>query len=114
MRAKELARELRKNQTESESIFWEAVRSSKLGLKIKRQHPINVKMNDTVKTFYADFYCHKKKLIIELDGKVHDNLKERDELRDYLLNILGYKVIRFTNDMVKNSLNNLLEKIKNI
>ena len=47
--------------------------------------------------FIADFYCAEKKLIIELDGKIHDEQKEYDENRDRILKEMKLKVIRFKN-----------------
>ena len=58
-------RELRQSATNAEKILWEYLRNRKLeGLKFRRQHPID--------KFIADFYCHEKKLVVELDGAVHD------------------------------------------
>ncbi len=93
---KEHSRENRKNQTESEQILWEKVRDSRLGFKIRRQHAID--------NFIADFACLEKKLIIEVDGKIHDSQQEYDEGRTYRLEEIGYNVIRFSNDSVKNKI----------
>jgi very-short-patch-repair endonuclease len=55
------AEELRINMTKAEKLLWEEIRNNKLdGLKFRRQHPIG--------RFIVDFYCHKLKIIIELDG----------------------------------------------
>jgi very-short-patch-repair endonuclease len=64
------------------------------GLKFRRQHPLN--------RYIADFYCHELKLVIELDGRVHDlrEVKERDLLKEEAIRKLGLTVIRFNNDIV--------------
>ncbi|WP_461634355.1 endonuclease domain-containing protein [Labilibaculum euxinus] len=93
--------------TKSEKLLWTEIRNRKLnGLKFRRQHPINI--------FIADFYCHEIKLVIELDGNIHDSEenKEYDEGRTAELEYLGVKVIRFTNEEVINSMTNVLAKIK--
>lgn len=101
------AKELRKNMTESEKLLWTEIRNRKLnGFKFRRQHPIDI--------FIADFYCHEIKLVIELDGNIHDSEenKEYDEGRTAELGYLGVKVIRFTNEEVINSMNEVLARIK--
>lgn len=93
------ARELRKDETSAEWLFWQIVRNRKiLGFKFKRQHPIG--------PFYADFYCHDAKLVIELDGDIHDaiEIQKRDAWREGIIKDLGLTIMRFTNDDVfKNS-----------
>jgi len=75
------------------------------GLKFRRQHPLD--------KFIADFYCHERKLIVEPDGTVHDTKerKEADKGRTYVLNGIGIKVIRFSNEEVLADINNVLIKI---
>jgi very-short-patch-repair endonuclease len=101
-------RELRQNQTKAEEILWFELRNNKLGAKFKRQNSIG--------GYIADFYCQKHKLIIELDGKVHDSneAQEYDEVRDKFFVSLGYKVLRFRNDEVEDKfkIEEVLEKIK--
>lgn len=93
----ENAKHLRKNMTDAETILWMYLKTGINGCKIRRQHPIG--------SYIADFYCHKAKLIIELDGGIHDRpeVKEIDETRQKELERKGYVVIRFTNqDVIKN------------
>ena len=99
-------RELRKNQTPQEEILWSEIRANRLGVKFKRQ--------ESVGGYIADFYCSKAKLIIELDGAVHDALeaKEYDVLRDDYFKVLNYKVLRFKNSEIENNLINILEIIR--
>ena len=100
-------RDLRKNQTEAENIFWELVRNKKLlGLKFRRQHQIG--------HYIVDFYCHSQKLIIELDGEIHNSpeQKKKDETRDKYLKSLGNKILRFNNTELFENTGGLLKKIE--
>ena len=102
----EFGRDLRQTSTEAEKILWEQLRNRKLnGLKFRRQHPLD--------KFVADFYCHEKRLVIELDGAVHDDkeVKEYDKTRTYILNELGITVMRFRNDEVINDMQKVLKMI---
>jgi very-short-patch-repair endonuclease len=99
-------RELRQSATNAEKVLWEYLRNRKLnGLKFRRQHPID--------KFIADFYCHERKLIIELDGSVHDDKMnaQYDEARSYELKGSGIKVIRFRNNEVENNISFVLNRI---
>jgi MurNAc alpha-1-phosphate uridylyltransferase len=99
------AEELRKFTTHEEEIVWGYLKGNQLGVKFRRQHPV---------LFYiADFYCHTLKLVIEIDGSVHNktDVKITDAIRQKKIEDLGIKVIRFTNQQVKNSPENILEKI---
>jgi very-short-patch-repair endonuclease len=95
----ELARQLRKNQTEQEQILWELLRNRKLlGYKFLRQHPIVYRtFNKQLFFFIADFYCAEKELVIELDGHVHEFQKEYDEQRDIILKRKGLRTLRIQN-----------------
>ena len=102
----EYSRELRQVSTEAEKLLWAELRNRKLnGLKFRRQHPID--------KYIVDFYCHEKKLVIELDGSIHDKKenKEYDQARTIELGGLKIKVIRFRNDEVENGIGKVLEKI---
>ena len=102
----EFSRELRSGETETEKILWEFLRNKKLnGLKFRRQHPLG--------DYVADFYCHEKKLVIELDGAVHDVKEnaEYDKVRTYQLNQEGINVIRFRNEEVINNIKTVIRKI---
>ena len=91
----ELAKEMRKNPTESERVLWNILRKyRKKGFLFRQQHPIYI--------FIADFYCHKIKLVIGVDGGVHfnDESQEHDDGRSGVMENFGITVIRFTNDHV--------------
>ena len=112
--AKVVCRELRKNSTKAEKIFWESVRNKNFcSKKIYRQYPIFRDITGKETFFVADFYCYEEKLIIELDGEYHQYRLKEDKERTEILNYLGLRVIRFSNDEVINNLTEVLNKIKN-
>ncbi len=110
---KKTARLLRKNQTKSEAIIWQTVRNRKLcGKKFLRQHPILFEMDGRKRFFVADFYCHEKRLVVEIDGKIHLRQKDYDELRTHIINSLGIRVVRFRNEEVEQNLQSVLGGIQ--
>jgi cyclase len=99
------AEELRKNPTADEKLLWLYLKRKQLGVRFKRQHPIWM--------YIADFYCHELKLVIEVDGSVHDvtEVLENDYRREEDLSSFGIKVIRFKNSEVKNKIEQVVERI---
>jgi cyclase len=99
------AKNLRKRETNAEKLLWEKLRNKQLGVKFRRQHPIDI--------FIADFYCHEKKLVIELDGEIHNKpeIAEYDKNRTFEIEKNGIKVIRFTNQLVEFEIDNVIETI---
>jgi very-short-patch-repair endonuclease len=101
------ARELRQQQTSAEQILWECLRDRRfLNVKFRRQHNIG--------QFIADFYCNAARLVIELDGKIHDSRKVEDLDRDQWMQANQLTVLRFTNDEVDENLTEVLEKVAQI
>ncbi len=100
------ARELRHEATTAEDVLWKAIRNRRLnGVKFRRQHAVD--------TFIADFMCIEKRLIIEVDGAIHEDSDQllRDHERQTRLEALGYCVLRFTNAEVLSSLAEVLHVI---
>jgi len=106
------AKILRKRMTKIESVLWQELRRKKLGVKFRRQMPFVFEDYH----FITDFYCADKRLIIEVDGKIHNDqeIKGYDEFREDVFKQAGYKVIRFKNDEVIDNLDKVLVKIKSI
>jgi very-short-patch-repair endonuclease len=103
----DFARQLRRNQTPAEARLWSTLRGGKLdGHKFRRQHSIS--------RYYADFACEKLRLIIELDGGVHDEDERdlKDQYRQQDLEHLGWSVLRFRNDDVFARLDEVLSAIR--
>jgi very-short-patch-repair endonuclease len=96
--------ELRKNLTMTEKELWARLKNVKSGFRFKRQHPINI--------FIADFYCHKAKLVIEVDGEIHNYQQEYDFGRTAEMEKFGIRVLRFTNTEVLNNIEEVIEIIK--
>lgn len=94
---KSRARELRNNTTKSEKVFWDFLRNEFSNFHFSRQKPLD--------QFILDFYCNKLKLIIEIDGEIHNFQNERDLERDNIF-LQKYKLttLRFTNQQVDNNL----------
>jgi very-short-patch-repair endonuclease len=109
----EICRENRKNMTEAERIVWELVRNRRLdGKKFLRQHKIiHENSFDSFQFFVVDFYCAEEKLILEIDGKIHDSQKEYDLWRTSVLNDLGFRVLRIKNEETIN-VEQVKEKIR--
>lgn len=102
------AKQLRNKMTYAEEVLWMHLRKGINGYKVRRQHPIG--------NYIADFFCHKAKLIIEVDGSVHNNdeIKKNDFIRQSDLEKPGYTILRFTNDEVSKQIETVLNKISEI
>lgn len=98
--------ELRNNMTEAEEALWEVLRNREIfKARWKPQHPIDI--------FIVDFYCHKYKLAIEIDGEIHLNkeVMEHDEGRAYDIEKLGIKIIRFSNNEIFENIESVKARI---
>ena len=102
----ELAKKLRNNVTPTEMILWGRLKEHFPKLKFRRQHPVSL--------YIVDIYCHAEKLVIEIDGSIHDleEIKIKDEIRQKDLEALGLRVIRFTTNEILNNLESVLETIE--
>ncbi len=100
------AAKLRENITEPGIKLWDYLKTKPLGFKFRRQHPIA--------GYVLDFYCHKLKLSIEIDGGYHLNKeqKEKDIARTAYLNSVGITEYRFTNQEILSQLETIINKIK--
>lgn len=99
------AEELRNTMTSAERIIWKHIHINEWKLKFRRQHPIS--------KYVVDFYCHQLKLVIEIDGDIHnlEDVKRNDEEREEALKSLGLHIIRFKNEEVYKKANEVLVKI---
>ncbi|MCS7056143.1 MAG: DUF559 domain-containing protein, partial [Thermoflexales bacterium] len=103
----ERARQLRKEATPAEDLLWQLLRNRQfMGMKFRRQHPIAGR-------FIADFFCDEAKLVIEVDGGVHEQPEQRahDAARDEALRAHGYRVLRFSNEAVLRDTGRVLDEI---
>ena len=97
---KEIKRRLRNNMTEPEKLLWKHIRNRQLlGRKFLRQHAIVFESYGNENFFFVlDFYCASEKLAIELDGKIHDFTKKKDQNRDAILLDMDVKILRIRNE----------------
>ena len=94
------------NMTDAEKFLWQQLSNKKIkGIRFKPQHPIF--------QYIADFYCHKAKLVIEVDGGIHSlpENKEYDIDREKVIREFGIEVIRFTNEQVFLNIEKVIEQI---
>ena len=101
------ARQMRKEDTKAEKAAWELLRDRRtLGLKFRRQVLID--------RYIVDFYCPEIRLIIEIDGGVHDRTEQAkwDEIRDARLAELGYRMLHVRNEDVLNDPERFTERIR--
>lgn len=111
---KKIATKLRNNPTSSEKLLWAELRRRNLKYKFNRQHPVIYESIGREHFFYIpDFYCDKKKLVIEVDGKIHDYIKNYDKHREEVLKGKGLYVLRIKNEELAD-LEKVIEKIKKV
>ena len=100
------AKSLRKNMTFHEKLLWERLNLKQInGVRFRRQHPIDF--------FIADFYCHEARLVVELDGEVHNNQREYDDGRSAEMERYFIKVLRFKNSDIEENIENVVKSIEN-
>jgi len=100
----QMAREMRRVPTPAEQVLWSELRGRRLaGLKFYRQ--------DVIGPFIADFYCPSARLVVEVDGDIHDAQANEDAARTRQFEEYGYRVIRFCNHAVLHDLKYVLSQI---
>jgi very-short-patch-repair endonuclease len=101
------AKEQRSLPTRAEDLFWQQVRAGRFhGYKFKRQV--------LIAPYIVDFLCAEARVIVELDGIPHDNPEQRmhDERRDAFLRSQGFRVLRFSNDLMLGNGNLVLDSVR--
>ena len=101
------AREFRQKMTPEENLIWEQLRGNKLnGLHFRRQQVID--------GYIVDFYCHSARLVLEIDGPIHDSQKKEDKEREQALTDNGLKILRIKNEEIQVNMDQVLAKIQNV
>ena len=102
------AKQLRRQETEAEKLLWSRLSHRQLGVKFRRQHPIYSSV--------ADFYCHSRRLIVEVDGPIHDSSENKfnDAIRTSGFKEFKITVLRFSNDEIFNNLEAVVQAIKQV
>lgn len=110
------ARKLRNNMTWAEKVLWIHINKKFLDVKFLRQKPVFMYTENSWldRFIIADFYCHSKKVIIEVDWSIHDTpeILELDIHKEKLLKNIWYNIIRIKNDEIFENINKVIEKIK--
>ena len=98
------ARSLRRDMSDAESLLWHRLRYKQLnGHRFRRQHPVG--------KFIVDFACIESKLVIELDGGQHQEQTDYDNQRTVVLQVHGWRVLRFWNNDVLSNIEGILSEI---
>jgi len=98
-----IAREMRREPTEAENLLWQNLRRHLLGFRFRRQH--------SIERFIVDFYCAKARLVIEVDGGIHQYQVEEDAVRKEYLESRGLKLIRFPNKDILSNIDEVISRI---
>ena len=106
-------RDRRRNMTPAETLFWNATRRNKTGLKIDRQRSVPLKTEETA-SIIADLLCIESKLIIEVNPKVRNkkDAYELDAKKEKLLESQGYKILKFTEKEVIENIEEVILKVQ--
>ena len=103
-RLRDTVRDFRANPTPAEDMLWKALRSRPGGFKFRRQHAI--------RQYVVDFYCVEARMIVEVDGPIHEGQREQDQSRTDFLRTLDLEVLRFRNEDVLTDLRTVLARIE--
>jgi very-short-patch-repair endonuclease len=98
---------LRRHPTKAEEMLWERLRNNQIeGVHFRRQHPFD--------RYVPDFYAHTISLVIETDGSIHDekSVKFSDADREHILKLFGLYILRYSNEEVYNSIDDVIEDIR--
>jgi very-short-patch-repair endonuclease len=101
----ELARQLRHQLTPAEKTLWQHLRANRLD-------DIPFHRQVAIRGFIVDFYCPRYRLVVEVDGAVHDGQNDYDIERTAILGHLGIRVIRFSNEDVLSNMAGVKSAIK--
>ena len=101
-------KKFRNRLTDAKIILWDYLHTRPNGYRFRRQHPI--------RNYSVDFYCHRLRLVIEVDGSIHnrEDIRKSDRERENILASEGITVIRFTNDEIMNDRENAIQKINTL
>ena len=99
-----LARSLRKGQTKEEARLW---------YQFLRKYPVRFHRQYVIGNYIVDFYCHKAKLVIELDGSQHfeEAGQKKDARRDAYLQEMGMNILRIPNNEINQNFRSVCEYI---
>lgn len=97
------AAQLRRDRTDAEEKFWQAVRNRQVdGFKFRFQH--------SLLPYIADFACLEAMMIVEIDGGQHS--EKRDAKRTAFLESEGFQILRFWNNDVLTNLDGVIYAVR--
>jgi very-short-patch-repair endonuclease len=99
------AKRFRKQMTQAETAFWELVRNNKV-------HGFHFRRQQVIAGFIADFFCNQLKLIVEIDGGVHEQQKNYDVERERIISLRGLTIVRFSNAEIIYNLNTVKQRLE--
>jgi very-short-patch-repair endonuclease len=101
-------RELRHQQTEAEKAAWHLLRDRRIGVKFRRQYPIE--------NYVVDFYCCDLHLAVELDGGVpsQPSQMKKGAAKDAFLGKVGVRVLRLPNGLVTEDPEGFIRKVRDV
>ena len=98
------SKELRRSMTPTEKKLWNRLRQNQLdGYHFRRQQ--------IVAGFIIDFYCNQSRVVVEIDGGIHNTRRDYDAEREKIILAKGLKIIRITNEEVESDIDAVLERI---
>jgi very-short-patch-repair endonuclease len=101
---RDAARALRANPTPTERLLWQQLRCRRLGVKFRRQA--------IILGYIVDFYCPAKRLVVEIDGAVHEQRKQYDAHRDAALARHGFRTLRLPAALVGRDLGETVARVR--
>jgi very-short-patch-repair endonuclease len=96
---------MRTHLSPAESALWEAIRARQLGVVFRRQVVVAAR-------FIADFFAPSARLIVEVDGRQHEQRRAADARRDRALRRAGYRVLRLPAELIQRDLPGALARIR--
>jgi len=98
------AKQQRRTMTIAEKLLWQQVRANRLG-------GFHFRRQQIAAGYIFDFYCHAARLVVEVDGAIHEQQRDYDKVRDLALTKLGFRIVRFSNDVIIRDLQHVVTQI---
>jgi very-short-patch-repair endonuclease len=98
------AKQQRRTMTIAEKLLWQQVRANRLG-------GFHFRRQQIAAGYIVDFYCHAARLVVEVDGPIHEQQRDYDKVRDLALTKLGFRIVRFSNDVIIRDLQHVVTQI---
>ena len=102
-----LSKALRRNMTPEEKHLW---------YDFLRKMPFRFRRQEIIGNYIADFYCHRAKVVVELDGMQHYTAEglAADQMRTDYMETVGIFVLRFTNAQIQENFRGVCAEIERV